>query len=199
MLSAAFSVFAAKGYGKVSIEEICAEAGFSRGAFYSNFESVDELFQALYEEQAAVFRRRVATVFETAGTGPAGPGRSSFLIGRLARVVLSEPRWLVLEADARAYAARRPAAARLHLGVRRSLAETVADGLSAHGAVPSAPGRREDAIRSVLEAYDAVTSQLILDGDAERARERFAQLLLVLACPAGRAARRPAGVGRAGQ
>ncbi|MEV5385815.1 TetR/AcrR family transcriptional regulator [Streptomyces sp. NPDC052721] len=198
-MSAAFSVFAAKGYGKVSIEEICAEAGFSRGAFYSNFETVDELFQALYEEQAAVFRRRVATVFETAGTATAAPNQCSLLIGRLARVVLSEPRWLLLEADARAYAARRPAAAQLHLGVRRRLAELVADGLTAHGAVPSAPGRREDAIRFVIEAYDAVTSQLILDGDVARARERFAHLLLVLASPAGQAARQPAGVGRTGQ
>ncbi|MGW1604544.1 TetR family transcriptional regulator [Streptomyces eurythermus] len=31
LLSAAFSVFAAKGYGRVAIEEVCAEAGFSRG------------------------------------------------------------------------------------------------------------------------------------------------------------------------
>ncbi|MGV9356483.1 TetR/AcrR family transcriptional regulator [Streptomyces misionensis] len=199
MLSAAFSVFAAKGYGKVSIEEICAEAGFSRGAFYSNFETVDELFEALYEERAAVFRRRVAAVFETAATGTAVPNRTSVLIGRLAGVVLSEPSRLLLEADVRAYAARRPGAARLNLGVRRSLAETVADGLTAHGAVPSAPGRREDTVRSVLEAYDAVTSQLILDGDVERARERFVHLLLVLASPAGRAARQPARAGRTGQ
>src|SRR5690606_3739844 len=52
LLAAAFTVFAAKGFGRVSIEEICEAAGYSRGAFYSNFASLDELFFALYRERA---------------------------------------------------------------------------------------------------------------------------------------------------
>lgn len=43
LLRAAARVFADKGIGTASIEDICDEAGFSRGAFYSNFTAKDEL------------------------------------------------------------------------------------------------------------------------------------------------------------
>src|SRR4051812_43485372 len=36
LLAAAFRVFAAKGYGPARIDDVCAEAGYTRGAFYSN-------------------------------------------------------------------------------------------------------------------------------------------------------------------
>jgi len=40
-------VFAEVGLDAASVETICERAGFTRGAFYSNFESKDELFLAL--------------------------------------------------------------------------------------------------------------------------------------------------------
>ncbi|MYW15704.1 TetR family transcriptional regulator, partial [Streptomyces sp. SID2955] len=59
LLDAAFAVFAAKGFGRVSIEEVCEAAGFSRGAFYSNFATLDELFFALYQERADLIAAQV--------------------------------------------------------------------------------------------------------------------------------------------
>nr|MBP6686029.1 TetR/AcrR family transcriptional regulator [Leucobacter sp.] len=35
------------------IDEICARAGFTRGAFYSNFRTVDDVFFAMYERKTA--------------------------------------------------------------------------------------------------------------------------------------------------
>jgi len=52
-MQAATTLFAERGFGQVSIEQICEAAGYTRGAFYSNFDSVDELFFALYSERAA--------------------------------------------------------------------------------------------------------------------------------------------------
>ena len=43
LAEAAVRVFARKGVEGASVEEICDEAGFTRGAFYSNFESMNEL------------------------------------------------------------------------------------------------------------------------------------------------------------
>lgn len=43
LMQAAAGVFANKGIGAASIEDICTAAGFSRGAFYSNFGAKDEL------------------------------------------------------------------------------------------------------------------------------------------------------------
>ena len=47
LLDAAHEVFAEVGMDAASVETICERAGFTRGAFYSNFESKDELFLAL--------------------------------------------------------------------------------------------------------------------------------------------------------
>lgn len=47
LLDAAHEVFGEVGMDAASVELICERAGFTRGAFYSNFDSKDELFLAL--------------------------------------------------------------------------------------------------------------------------------------------------------
>jgi AcrR family transcriptional regulator len=44
LLDAAQKLIARKGFDAASVENIAAAAGYSRGAFYSNFESKDDLF-----------------------------------------------------------------------------------------------------------------------------------------------------------
>jgi AcrR family transcriptional regulator len=43
VLEAAGEVFAERGFHGASVEDICERAGFTRGAFYSNFSSKDDL------------------------------------------------------------------------------------------------------------------------------------------------------------
>ena len=52
LIGAAEALFAETGSTSVRVEAIVGRAGFTRGAFYSNFGSVDELFFAVYEQQA---------------------------------------------------------------------------------------------------------------------------------------------------
>ena len=59
LLSAAATLFDTTGTISQSVEEICSRAGFTRGAFYSNFSSVDQLYLALHQEQAAVVWERL--------------------------------------------------------------------------------------------------------------------------------------------
>lgn len=47
LLDAAHELFGEVGMDAASVEAICERAGFTRGAFYSNFESKEELFLAL--------------------------------------------------------------------------------------------------------------------------------------------------------
>jgi len=51
LLDAAARLFAERGFGATAIEQIAEEAGFSRGAFYSNFATKEELFAALLQER----------------------------------------------------------------------------------------------------------------------------------------------------
>jgi AcrR family transcriptional regulator len=61
LLDAAAQVFAEEGLDAASVEAICERAGFTRGAFYSNFDSKDELFLEL---AGRVARARVSSVRE---------------------------------------------------------------------------------------------------------------------------------------
>lgn len=53
LLDAARDLLAREGIHGASVEHICEAAGFSRGAFYSNFTSKDELVLALLEREFA--------------------------------------------------------------------------------------------------------------------------------------------------
>jgi AcrR family transcriptional regulator len=58
LFEAAARVFEQQGIGGVSIEVIAVAAGFSRGAFYSNFKSKDELIIAMIEDHVERSIRR---------------------------------------------------------------------------------------------------------------------------------------------
>ncbi len=53
LLSAASETFADNGFGRTTVEDVCERAGYTRGAFYSNFASLDELFFTLSAERSA--------------------------------------------------------------------------------------------------------------------------------------------------
>lgn len=70
LLDAAARVFARQGFQGASVEAVSEEAGFSRGALYSNFKSKEDLFLALWEERIERRRRELREVMDRAG-GPA--------------------------------------------------------------------------------------------------------------------------------
>lgn len=51
ILDAAEEEFAKLGFAAASVDRLTEKAGFSRGAFYSNFDSKEELFLALVEDR----------------------------------------------------------------------------------------------------------------------------------------------------
>jgi AcrR family transcriptional regulator len=62
ILSAAMEVFAEKGFHGASVEDVCERAGFTRGAFYSNFAALDDLVMELYQQHARRLSARVETL-----------------------------------------------------------------------------------------------------------------------------------------
>jgi len=178
LLEAAFEVFAAKGFGLVRIDDVCTAAGYTRGAFYSNFDSIDELFFALYDERAAIIAAQVADALDDfAGDAPS----IQAVIERTAATLLLDRDWLLIKTDFLLYAARNP---------------TVATRLAAHrdelrGAIQArleAAGERigpdvAAAARAVVAAYDGVTVQLLVDGDVAAARAWLTRLLTALLVP----------------
>ncbi|MEV6809260.1 TetR/AcrR family transcriptional regulator [Streptomyces sp. NPDC017248] len=185
LLDAAFTVFAAKGFGRVTIEEVCEAAGFSRGAFYSNFATLDELFFALYRDRAGLLAAQVADALAQDGPGLDVPAA----VDRVTEVLLLDVDWLLVKTDFLVHAARDPVVARALLDHRARLREAIADRLSragGHTALPAVLGDADGAARAVVAAYDGVTTQLLLDRDTEAARAWLGQLLTALLTDGGR-------------
>ncbi|GGS60226.1 TetR/AcrR family transcriptional regulator [Streptomyces cinerochromogenes] len=185
LLDAAFAVFAAKGFGRVSIEEVCEAAGFSRGAFYSNFATLDELFFALYQERADLIAGQVADALAQDGPDLDVPAS----VDRVTEVLLLDVDWLLVKTDFLVHAARDPAVARALLDHRARLRRAIADRLSrarGHTELPAVLGDADGAAHAVVAAYDGVTTQLLLDRDVEAARAWLRQLLTALLGGGGR-------------
>jgi AcrR family transcriptional regulator len=179
LLDAAFAVFAAKGFGRVSIEEVCEAAGYSRGAFYSNFDSLDELFFALYRQRADLIAEQVAGALALDGPDLDVPAA----VDRVTEVLLLDLDWLLVKTDFLVHAARDPDVAQSLLEHRARLRGAVADRLlRARGLteLPAVLGDVDGAAHAVVAAYDGVTTQLLLDKDVEGARIWLKQLLTAL-------------------
>ena len=71
IIQAAWRCAAGKGFRELTIDEICEEAGVSKGGFYGYFGSKEELLVALLEDEAA---GRLA-VFQTLGGASGGVER----------------------------------------------------------------------------------------------------------------------------
>ena len=69
LLTAALRVFSRDGFERSRLEDIAAEAGHTRGAFYANFATKEDLFIALLEYQASKRVTEIASCLE-ANTDP---------------------------------------------------------------------------------------------------------------------------------
>jgi len=83
LVDAAERLFSRQGFHSTSIDAVAAEAGFTKGAVYSNFESKEDLFFAVYERRVDRRAEEMKTALSGArtpleaieGTIPGGRGR----------------------------------------------------------------------------------------------------------------------------
>src|SRR3954467_3710905 len=68
LLDAAAKVFAERGFANSSVDDVAAAAGMSKGAVYWNFDSKDDLIEALLDERVLVPLR---TMIEFTKSAPA--------------------------------------------------------------------------------------------------------------------------------
>jgi len=126
LLDAAFAVFAHQGIRGASIEAVCEAAGFTRGAFYSNFSSKEELFLALAERAM----RRQLTSLESIGLEMEpdlirGGVVDYEAIRTILSVVVTDPgdarQWALMRAELELLAMRDPAVGRPFLAQEERL------------------------------------------------------------------------------
>ncbi|MDT7695335.1 MAG: hypothetical protein QOI75_4702, partial [Pseudonocardiales bacterium] len=106
LLDAALDTFAETGFHAATIEQICERAGFTRGAFYSNFATKDELFYALFERNAA----RVVERMESVAAQVDGALPWSRQVAELTSSVgPDDRRWFLISTEFTLHAIRNPA------------------------------------------------------------------------------------------
>jgi AcrR family transcriptional regulator len=129
LMAAALSVFAARGIPGASVEEICEAAGFTRGAFYSNFTDKDDLVLALIQSsitsQYAAAEQAISAMKALPGEHSAAE-LVSFALTEFEAVGRPGPETVLAQQELLLYAARQPSLRDPYLAFVDACAEQIA-------------------------------------------------------------------------
>jgi AcrR family transcriptional regulator len=154
LLDAALRVFARRGYREAGVDEIAAEAGYSKGALYWHFPGKRELFEALIDERIDAPTRELVRVLESAP-----PERDMALEAtrELARQLSDQREAMLLEREYWSLAIRDPE-------LRARYAERQADLRRAFAAALRARGRHLGTPEVTMPAEDIARLVLTIIG-----------------------------------
>ena len=166
LLEAAARVFVERGFEAASIEAISAAAGYTRGAFYSNFQSKEQLFAELLQQRVYSTYAQMA---KDAGTAK-GP-RTLREAGEQLAALQGAPEgqwlfrlWLELLAHAGRDESFRQIAAGFWSANRALTAQTIASAHEEAGSTPAAPA--EDLATAMIALDIGLALQHFVDPDA---------------------------------
>ena len=184
LLDAAFEVFADQGVSAASVETIVEAAGFTRGAFYSNFSTKEELFLALIEREMGMRLEQLnagVEQFLTPLVGEQGAGLDDEdvlrTITRILELQSDDRRWWLVQSEFLLLALRDPAISADFLRYQDSyfqeLTETVVAALaSARRRFTIDP---EEGVRIIAELCANGEARALLSGDERPFAERLSQ------------------------
>jgi AcrR family transcriptional regulator len=160
LLAAALEAFAERGVYGTAVEDVCARAGFSRGAFYSNFSSKDELLVALYDQQASAI---LAALTEQA---PPADASLEDVVAALVAAVPQDRRWYLVSTECALHAVRNPEVGRALAAargrIRARFAARVTELLAGQRLEPTVPV--DDLVRWLLAVYEGGLAQAYVEG-----------------------------------
>jgi AcrR family transcriptional regulator len=142
VLDAARDVFAERGVIGATVEEICDRAGFTRGAFYSNFGDKADVLEALIEREHAQLLAHLdanLALVESAGraAGPDGSIDLSAVVERILASVPEDRELSLVQTELEIHAIREPATSasfrEAESRFRARLAGFVERGMTLHG------------------------------------------------------------------
>ncbi|WP_321814199.1 MULTISPECIES: helix-turn-helix domain-containing protein [unclassified Paraburkholderia] len=105
LLAAAKRLFVERGFGATSLRDIASEAGYTQGAFYSNFASKEELFVELMRERSTT---QVTDIARALSDPSASAEDILNALEIWAQTLDAEPEWSVLGVEFKLQGQRSP-------------------------------------------------------------------------------------------
>jgi AcrR family transcriptional regulator len=177
LLRSAARVFARRGFQAASLDEIAADAGFTKGAVYANFESKEDLFLAMLDER---FDERRTAMQRTAATGEEPEDQLRAGGGDFAAYLTADPEWQRLFFEMAAHAGRderfRKALVARYRGLREVIADVYAGRARELGVEPPVPF--EQIAWMVFAMGNGFAMEKLLEPDAVP-DDLFAQMLTI--------------------
>lgn len=200
LLGAAVIAFARRGIVSTPIEELCEEAGMTRGAFYSNFKSIDELvinlIDCAVEHTIAGIRGIIATTEDTYSTDRATntsdphcrftnlhqSAKTAFATQRLGWT--TSVAWTITEAEIELYSIRNPDLRSHYLELQnaqvRAVGVEVEQLLARHGArttIPAQTAIRHLAATDIRAARQSIPPRAVESAPTPDASELIAEIM----------------------
>jgi AcrR family transcriptional regulator len=188
LIDAAYEVFSEHGLHSSSIEMVTEAAGFTRGAFYSNFETKEELFFALAERENGLRLARLKRAVEAQHnlTSHNVPELDEQTVTALVRSMLAlqadDVRWFLVLGEFRLFAMRDQAVAQRFIArqheISLELAHLISSAISSVGAKFALDPYIVAGI--VSTSYETAMQQAILSGvdNADAAAQEIAMKTL---------------------
>lgn len=188
LIDAAYDVFSEHGLHAASIEMVTEAAGFTRGAFYSNFESKEELFFALAERENGLRLSRLKLAVEAQNhSAPVNlPSLNEAAITELVRSMLAlqseDTRWFLVLGEFRLFAMRDQAVAQRFMARQHEISVELAELMTVALASVGARFSLDPFIVAgiVSTTYETAMQQAILSGvgNADAAAQAIAMRTL---------------------
>jgi AcrR family transcriptional regulator len=175
LMESAARVFARRGLQQASIDEVAGDAGFTKGAFYANFKSKEELFLAMLDERFAQKLEAIDRVWSADGdlqskARQAGDDFADYL---------SDEEWSRLFFEFAAYAARnedfRQELVTRYRALRERVAEVYARKKEEMGIEPAVPPEQVAAM--IFAMANGLALEKLLEPDVV-ADDAFATMLV---------------------
>jgi AcrR family transcriptional regulator len=175
LMESAARVFARRGLQQASIDEVAGDAGFTKGAFYANFKSKEELFLAMLDERFAQKLEAIDRVWSSDGdlqskAQQAGDDFADYL---------SDEEWSRLFFEFAAYAARnddfRQELVTRYRALRERVAEVYARKKEEMGIEPAVPPEQVAAM--IFAMANGLALEKLLEPDVV-ADDAFATMLV---------------------
>ncbi|MEV0768040.1 TetR/AcrR family transcriptional regulator [Nocardia salmonicida] len=179
LIDAALDVFAERGFGSSTVDQVCERAKFTKGAFYSNFAALDELFLAAWEQRSAQMLAAVEALVADRVCARVSSTRD--VVEQVLETIPVDDKWYRLTAEFTAHALRNPSLKRVVAAREETILATLMPLLELLVAQLGREIADAAAFGSALVAvHDGTTVQCLIDSDTDAARARRTDLFVLL-------------------